>query len=69
MSSKSITSFGVVPLILLAVGLFWRNARYSRALLILGGLWGLANVLFEIREVHATVTAEDPIISVVTGAP
>lgn len=71
MNTKSLSTFGIGALVLVLLGLFVKS-KYSKALLVVGGLWGLANVLFEIRKVDATVTAEDPTItysSVTTGTP
>jgi len=60
---KAIASFGLAPLLLLVLGLFV-SSKYSKALVVLGALWGLANALFAVREVHATVDATgDPVIS------
>lgn len=60
---KAVTSFGLVPLALLVLGLFV-SSKYSKALVVIGALWGLANALFAVREVHATVDVSgDPVIS------
>ncbi len=58
----AVVAIGVVPLVLIALGLFGKT-KWSRPLLIIGGLWAIASVLFTVREVSATVTAEDPTIT------
>jgi len=63
----AIASFGWLPALLLIAGLALPS-KYSKALMIIGGVWGLANVLFAVREVHATVTAGEPEITY-SGAP
>lgn len=59
---KMLASFGLVPALLLVVGLLVKS-KYSKPLMIVGGLWGLANALFAVRQVNATVIAEEPTIT------
>lgn len=58
----ALVTIGVVPLVLIALGLFGKT-KWSKPLLIVGALWAIASVLFAVREVSATVTAEDPTIT------
>ena len=65
----SLTSFratlaavGIVPLVLVAVGLFGKT-KHARAFLVVGVVMALAAILWTTREVHATVTAEEPTIT------
>jgi hypothetical protein len=51
-----VAAFGWLPALLVIAGLVMPS-KYSKALMIVGGLWGLANALFAVREVSATVTA------------
>lgn len=57
-----ISAFGVVPLALLLLGLLW-GSKYSKALMIVGVVYGLANVLFSVRQVNATVEAGEASIT------
>lgn len=59
-----VVSFGLLPAVLVVVGLLVPS-KYSKALMIIGGLWGIANALFAVRQVNvtATVTAEEPTIT------
>lgn len=55
-------AFGWLPALLVVAGLVLPS-KYSKAAMIVGGLWGLANALFAVREVSATVTAGEPTIT------
>lgn len=57
-----VAAFGWVPLLLVVFGLVMPS-KYSKAAIIVGGLWGLGQALFAVREVSATVTAGDPTIT------
>lgn len=58
-----IGTFGLVPLTLLLLGLFW-GSKWSKALVIVGAVYGLANVLWSQREVSAVVDVTgDPVIT------
>lgn len=58
----AVVAFGILPALLVVAGLALPS-KYSKALMIVGGLWGLANALFSVREVSATVTAGEPTIT------
>jgi hypothetical protein len=58
-----IGTFGLVPLVLLLLGIFW-GSKWSKALLIIGAVYGLANLLWAQREVTAVVDVSgDPVIT------
>lgn len=58
-----VKGFGTVALVLVAVGLFLPS-RWARTALVIGVVWGLANVLLAAREVSATVDVSgDPVIT------
>jgi hypothetical protein len=59
---KAVVAFGWLPALLVIAGLVMPS-KYSKALMVVGGLWGLANALFAVREVSATVTAGEPTIT------
>jgi hypothetical protein len=63
---KAVVAFGLVPAVLVVIGLLVPS-KYSKALMVIGALWGVANALFAVREVTATVTAEEPTITYRSG--
>ena len=65
---ETLGAFGILPLLLVALGLFWAS-RWSKALLVIGAVLGLAGILFAKREISATVTAGDAVITYSSGAP
>jgi hypothetical protein len=52
---------GVGPFVVVALAVVVR--RYRWLIVAAGVAWALANLLFASRDVHATVTVEDPTIS------
>ncbi len=55
--------FGIVPLCLLLLGLLW-GSKWSKAMIIVGAVFGLANLLWAQREVSAVVDVSgDPVIT------
>lgn len=59
-----LSSVGLLPLILVVVGLMvWRRTHYATLPLVVGLVWGTWNVLFAKREISATVTAGEPTIT------
>jgi flagellar biosynthesis regulator FlbT len=58
----AVAAFGWLPALLVIAGVVMPS-KYSKALMVIGGLWGLANALFAVREVSATVTAGEPTIT------
>lgn len=55
-------AFGLIPLLLIGLG-FFRVTKHAHAFLVVGVIWGLANVLYAKREINATVTAGDATIT------
>lgn len=63
----AVIAFGIVPAMLVVCGLLLPS-KYSKTMIVIGALWGVASALFAVREVHATVTAGEPEITY-SGAP
>ena len=51
----AVIAIGVVPLLLIALGLFLKG-RYAKPLLIVGAGWAIATLLFSMREVSGHIT-------------